>query len=220
WTGDPAMVPVWVSSCPGDELGFSTCSPEDVAAAPWAPDMGGRLLGSVVADVEPGSSTVTMELDAAALEPLRTDGAILVSWESAETGGVNAWHVAVVEGAVPTDEAPEAPTGEPTEEPTGEAADPGPADAPAAAAPADGAAPRGAHRGTRRGAHRGAAGGADRPGPDGHAHRPRPDRRGDPAPGLRRGRAAHHRCGRHDGAARGARPGAGRRRDDPRGPAA
>src|SRR5690606_11723638 len=73
WTGDPAMVPVWVSSCPGDELGFSTCSPEDVAAAPWAPDMGGRLLG-VVADVEPGSSTVTMELDAAALEPLRTDG--------------------------------------------------------------------------------------------------------------------------------------------------
>lgn len=139
WTGDPAMVPVWVSRCPGDELGFSTCSPEDVAAAPWAPDMGGRLLGSVVADVEPGSSTVTMELDAAALEPLRTDGAILVSWESAETGGVNAWHFAVVEGEVPTEEPTEEPTGEPTEEPTGEPTGPGPTDTPTDPAPTDGA---------------------------------------------------------------------------------
>src|SRR5690606_27348767 len=35
WQGDLGMVPVWVSSCEGDELGFSACSEEDGAAAPW-----------------------------------------------------------------------------------------------------------------------------------------------------------------------------------------
>lgn len=118
WTGDLAMVPVWLSSCAGDELGFSACSPEDVGAAPWAPDMGGRLLGATVAPVEPGASTVSVEIGDDAVEALRADGSVLISWRDAD-GAVNAWYVPIIEGEFPTEEPTEEPTtDEPTDGPT------------------------------------------------------------------------------------------------------
>ncbi|QDB79675.1 LPXTG cell wall anchor domain-containing protein [Georgenia wutianyii] len=151
WTGDLEMVPVWVSSCEGDELGFSACSEADGAAAPWAPDMGGRLLGAGSTEVGPGTGTLSVELDADALEDLRADGSVLVSFQAADGadrqaagdvtlqatgGGVNAWYFPVVEAEVPTEEPPtDAPTDDPTDDPSGGAtvaptADP--ADPPAA----------------------------------------------------------------------------------------
>ncbi|WP_413450357.1 PIG-L family deacetylase [Georgenia phoenicis] len=125
WQGD-LMVPVWVSSCEGDELGFSACSEADGAAAPWAPDMGGRLLGAGTTDVAPGTETLTVEIGDDALDALRADGSVLVSFESA-SGGVNAWYFPVVEGEVPTQQPTEPP---PSEEPT--------TDGPGSPAPTDG----------------------------------------------------------------------------------
>lgn len=98
WSGMFGMVPVWQSSCEGDELGFSTCVlPDDAAAAPWGDDMGGRLQGSVVAEIGSGTGTVELPLDDAALAALAQDGSLVISWESA-SGGVNAWHYPVVAG--------------------------------------------------------------------------------------------------------------------------
>ncbi|MEE6288225.1 PIG-L family deacetylase [Georgenia sp. MJ173] len=131
WRGDLGMVPVWVSSCEGDVLGFTACSPDDIGAAPWAPDMGGRLLGNAVAEVGPGASTVTVEIGDDVLDDLRADGSVLVSWESAD-GGVNAWHFPVAEGELPTEEPTDEPT---TDEPTDEPTTPGPTDDPSSPAP-------------------------------------------------------------------------------------
>ncbi|PYF99241.1 NPCBM-associated, NEW3 domain of alpha-galactosidase [Georgenia satyanarayanai] len=126
WQGDLGMVPVWVSSCEGDELGFSACSEEDGAAAPWAPDMGGRLLGAGTTEVAPGTDTLTVEIGDDALDALRADGSVLVSFQAAD-GGVDAWHFPVVEGEVPTEEPTEEPTtAEPTQEPTSPAPTDGP----------------------------------------------------------------------------------------------
>lgn len=87
YRGDPAFTPVWVSSCVGDTDGFSTCSPADVTAAPWAPDMGGRLAGSGVADVGVGSSSITLDYTGSLAE----DGSVLISFETTD-GAVNAWY--------------------------------------------------------------------------------------------------------------------------------
>src|SRR5699024_4524892 len=97
WQGEAAMVPVWESSCAGDELGFAACSAQDGAVAPWGPDMGGQLLGSATAEVTSGRSALSMELGADALEALRSEGAVLVSFQAAD-GGVDAWHFPVIEG--------------------------------------------------------------------------------------------------------------------------
>jgi LmbE family N-acetylglucosaminyl deacetylase len=96
WSGMFGMVPVWQSSCEGDELGFSTCQlPEDASAAPWGDDMGGHLQGSVVAEIGSGTSSLTMQLDEAARAALAQDGSLVISYESA-SGAVNAWHYPVV----------------------------------------------------------------------------------------------------------------------------
>ncbi|GAA4898738.1 hypothetical protein GCM10025789_15890 [Tessaracoccus lubricantis] len=115
WNGNPSAIPVWVSSCPGDELGFSTCNLEtDTAAAPWAPDMGGRLLGQAEKAVSPGTATVRLALDADALETLRgEDGMILISFDDAD-GAVNAWQYPVVLRDVKPTQPPTPPTSPPT----------------------------------------------------------------------------------------------------------
>lgn len=98
YSGDPAMTPVWVSSCEGDDLGFSTCAlPEDLATPPWSPDMGGRLLGSEVMDLGLGSSTVVLTLGSGGAQRLAVEGSVLISYESAD-GAVNAWHYPVTVG--------------------------------------------------------------------------------------------------------------------------
>ncbi|MHA7861681.1 PIG-L family deacetylase [Tessaracoccus sp. Y36] len=98
WNGNPAAIPVWVSSCEGDEWGFSTCDlATDTAAAPWGDDMGGRLLGSVEKAISTGASTVRLALDAADLETLMgEDGTILISFQESATSAVNAWAYPVV----------------------------------------------------------------------------------------------------------------------------
>jgi LmbE family N-acetylglucosaminyl deacetylase len=103
WQGDPSFIPVWTSSCEGDEYGFSACSEDDGAAPPWAPDMSGRLLGSVTAEVEAGTGTVAVPLDAASRAALGDDGLVLVSYAESPTAGsapgdgVNAWSFPVVQ---------------------------------------------------------------------------------------------------------------------------
>lgn len=130
WHGEHGIIPVWVSSCEGDEYGFSACSEEDGAAAPWAPDMGGRLLGAGMLEIGTGDSTLEIAIDEEIHEVLRDDGSILISFLS-DSEGVNAWYFPVVEGEVPTEE-PTTPV--PTEEPT----TPVPTDEPTTPAPTDG----------------------------------------------------------------------------------
>lgn len=97
WSGNPAFIPVWVSSCAGDTDGFDACSPSDGTAPPWSPDMSGRLVGSAELAITEGSDTVTVPIDAAGYAKLGTDGLVLVSFDGAS--GVNAWSFPVEEGA-------------------------------------------------------------------------------------------------------------------------
>ncbi|RMB58182.1 PIG-L family deacetylase [Tessaracoccus antarcticus] len=113
WHGDFGMVPVWATSCVGDELGFSVCSPDDVTTAPWGDDMGGRLLASATAQVGTGTGTVTLPLTASALTSLAEDGTILLSFESA-SGAVNAWAYPVVEDETPPSSPPPSPSPSPS----------------------------------------------------------------------------------------------------------
>ncbi|NHB85617.1 hypothetical protein G7085_16185 [Tessaracoccus sp. HDW20] len=94
WHGDFGMVPVWVSSCAGDTLGFSTCSPDDITAAPWGDDMGGHLLASLTQNVRTGNSKVHFKLSKQASAALRDGGSLVMSWQ-AGSGGVNAWYLPV-----------------------------------------------------------------------------------------------------------------------------
>ncbi|MEA4944237.1 MAG: sugar-binding protein [Propionicimonas sp.] len=81
WTGDPSFVKVWKSSCAGDVYGFDACSASDGTAAPWAPDMGGHLLGSTEAAItRTGQGTLTLQLDADAAARLGKGSYLLVSF--------------------------------------------------------------------------------------------------------------------------------------------
>ena len=97
WDGDLSFIPVWTTSCEGDEYGFDACSAEDGAAPPWGEDMGGRLVGSAVKEIGTGTSSMTLPLDAAAIERLSSEGTVLISYESASEG-VNAWAYPIVVG--------------------------------------------------------------------------------------------------------------------------
>ncbi len=99
WQGDPKAVQVWNSSCVGgDPYGFDTCAlPKDITAAPWAPDMGGHVLGSKTVAVPLGRSTVSIPIDSATYGKLASDSQLLVSWAqrgistSRAGDGVDAW---------------------------------------------------------------------------------------------------------------------------------
>ncbi|WP_324651926.1 PIG-L family deacetylase [Georgenia sp. H159] len=151
WHGEHGIIPVWVSSCEGDEYGFSSCSEEDGAAAPWAPDMGGRLLGDGMLEIGTGSATLEIGIDTEIHEALRDDGSILISFQSADDE-VNAWYFPVVEGEYPTEEpTTEPPTEEPTtepptEEPTEEPTSPAPTDRPTSPQPSTAPTDRGPGR--------------------------------------------------------------------------
>lgn len=92
WKGDPSFIPVWTSSCANSAHNFDACSPDDGAAMPWQPDMGGRLLASAQADV--GSTDMTIELTDEIRAALGTDVHLLVSYRSGDT--VNAWAYPIV----------------------------------------------------------------------------------------------------------------------------
>lgn len=119
WHGDLGMVPVWITSCEGDELGFSTCSPDDITAAPWGDDMGGRVLASTTAEVKVGSSKVRLKLGKEAFAALADEGTLLVSFQDKD-GKVQAWQYPVVKDTstpkpTPTPKPP--PTAKPTPSP-------------------------------------------------------------------------------------------------------
>ncbi len=114
WQGDFGMVPVWKTSCEGDELGFSLCSPDDNTAAAWGDDMGGHLLASATVSVGAGSSDVALPLSAAAKTALSDNGTILISFQS-DTGAVNAWSYPVIEDPTsPTTPPPSSPVPTPS----------------------------------------------------------------------------------------------------------
>ena len=94
WKGDYGMVPVWKSSCKGDTLGFSTCSPDDITAAPWGTDMGGHLLDSLTYQVKPGKDKVHFKMSKQVSSALANGGSLVISWQSA-SDGVNAWYFPV-----------------------------------------------------------------------------------------------------------------------------
>lgn len=97
WDGDLSFIPVWTTSCEGDEYGFDACSAEDGAAPPWGDDMGGRLVGSAVEEIGTGTSTMTLPLTDAEVDRLATEGTVLISYESTSEG-VNAWAFPIVAG--------------------------------------------------------------------------------------------------------------------------
>lgn len=101
WQGNPAMVPVWKTSCPGDDLGFSVCAGDDGTAAAWDDDMGGQLLAGATKEVGAGGASMTLALSPQARAALAEDGVILVSFLSS-SGAVNAWEFPVIEGTTPS----------------------------------------------------------------------------------------------------------------------
>lgn len=119
WAGSVERpIPVWKTSCKGDELGFGTCSDADKGAAPWT-GMGGRLLASEKADVSSGSATVGLALTGDQLTALGKDGHLLVSFQAEGDSAVNAWHYPVgVAGPEPTPTPTPTPTPEPSPTPS------------------------------------------------------------------------------------------------------
>ncbi|MDA4892720.1 PIG-L family deacetylase [Streptomyces sp. MS2A] len=121
WKGDARFVPVWTSSCPGDEYGFEACSEEDGAAPPWSPDMGGRLLATATAEVNIGGGSIRIPLDAETQAAMTEDAMVLVSFATAASDGarsaVNAWMYPVEVADTPTPTPTPSPT-EPTPTPT------------------------------------------------------------------------------------------------------
>lgn len=119
WKGSPEYIPVWTSSCPDDEYGFEACSPDDGAAPPWAPDMGGRLKGSTVVEVEVGNGQVDIPLEQEVYNTLGEDSMVLVSFVEAapdsgiEGDGVDAWVFPIT-----ASDTPESPDPDPEPEPS------------------------------------------------------------------------------------------------------
>lgn len=113
WSGSVERpIPVWKTSCKGDNLGFGTCSEADNAAAPWA-DMGGRLLATEKTDVVDGRTKVSLSLSPEQTRALAKDGHLLVSFQADGDAAVNAWHYPLgVGGPEPT------PTPKPDPSPT------------------------------------------------------------------------------------------------------
>jgi len=96
WSGDHANIPVFLSSCVGDQDGFNACAASDGQPPPWGTDMSGRVVRQVDVDVAAGSDQVSVPIDSAAYEALRANGSALVAFE-ADTGGVRAWHFPLAE---------------------------------------------------------------------------------------------------------------------------
>lgn len=120
WTGDARFVPVWTSSCEGDIYGFSACGPDDGAAPPWGPSMGGHLLASVSADVESGTGEVVLPIEPDIHSAIAEGAQLLVSYiEDGEAGAVNAWAYPIVAADAPEPTDPEA-TDPPATNPPGD----------------------------------------------------------------------------------------------------
>ncbi|KAM9864165.1 hypothetical protein ACIFOC_03071 [Leucobacter aridicollis] len=105
WQGDPSYIPVWTSSCEGDEFGFSACDPSDGAATPWGDTMGGRLLGSATVEVGADATDIVIPLGAETHAAIAAGAQVLISYSSGGAGaeraaagqqGVNAWAFPVV----------------------------------------------------------------------------------------------------------------------------
>jgi hypothetical protein len=97
WAGEHGYIPVFESSCADDYDGFTACDPSDGASPPWGTEMGGRVVGDETVSVSPGSSQVSLPVDAATRAQLRAHGSVLVSFES-DSGAVQAFYTSLAEG--------------------------------------------------------------------------------------------------------------------------
>lgn len=99
WRGDPRFIPVWTSSCPGDQYGFDACSEKDGAAPRWDPDMSGRLKASGRVDVVAGTGTLMLPLTPETRAAIAANSRVLLAWAEVEGGdGVNAWEFPIQAG--------------------------------------------------------------------------------------------------------------------------
>ena len=88
WSGNEGYIPVWTTSCspkedPPPDYGFTACAKTDGGIPPWGTDMSGRIVHQqTVAITAPGTTHISIPLDAAARAALARDGSALVSFET------------------------------------------------------------------------------------------------------------------------------------------
>ncbi|ADB35049.1 LmbE family protein [Kribbella flavida DSM 17836] len=85
-TGDLAAIPVYTTSCttdPPPNYGLTPCAVTDGGIPPWSPDMSGHLVKQSSRELTRGVQRWSVPLTAAQLARLRTDGRLLVSYETA-----------------------------------------------------------------------------------------------------------------------------------------
>jgi len=85
WHDPSGDIPVYQTSCPvaddpPPDYGFTPCATSDGGIPAWSPDMSGHRLGDLNVAVHPGRQRVTMRLDSAARDQLRSGGRLLVSY--------------------------------------------------------------------------------------------------------------------------------------------
>lgn len=100
WQGRVGYVPVWTTSCtkqadPPPDWGMTPCSISDGDTPPWSPDMSGHVAGERTVQVQPGTQHVSIPIDPADAQSLRSNGRALVSFEASGGGGVQALDVQV-----------------------------------------------------------------------------------------------------------------------------
>jgi hypothetical protein len=84
--GNKSYTRVWNTSCdpatnPPPDYGLSACAASDGTTPPWAPDMMGAVVRSVVVEIAgAGSRTITIPLDAAAATRVASGASALVSF--------------------------------------------------------------------------------------------------------------------------------------------
>ncbi|QGN35722.1 LmbE family protein [Microlunatus sp. Gsoil 973] len=87
WHDPSGDIPVYSTSCPAaddppPDYGFTPCATSDGGIPAWSPDMSGHALGDRTVTVHPGRQLVTIPLDSAARDQVRTSGRLLVSYVS------------------------------------------------------------------------------------------------------------------------------------------
>ncbi|GAA1552748.1 sugar-binding protein [Kribbella lupini] len=84
-TGELGAIPVYTTSCttdPPPDYGLTPCAVTDGGIPPWAPDMSGHVVKQASKQLTPGVRHWSVPLTAAQLAKLKTDGHLLLSYET------------------------------------------------------------------------------------------------------------------------------------------
>ncbi|MEU4288632.1 PIG-L family deacetylase [Kribbella sp. NPDC026596] len=86
-TGEIGAIPVWTTTCttaadPPPDYGLTPCALTDGATPPWSPDMSGHLVKQSSQQITRGVQHWSIPLTAAQRTQLRTNGHLLVSYET------------------------------------------------------------------------------------------------------------------------------------------